>query len=132
MLTVLVGGAIANKYLNGGEAWVRLSWVLGLRRLGHRVFLVEQIDPDMCVDDDGLPAPFDRSATRAYFDRVVAEVDLEGSAVLVLGDGEETSGLAFDELLDVAADADLLVNISGHLRTDELVRRPRRRAYVDL
>jgi hypothetical protein len=132
MLTVLVGGAVANKYLNGGEAWVRLSWVLGLRRLGHRVFLVEQIDPDMCVDEDGLPAPFDRSATRAYFDRVVAEFDLEGSAALVLGEGEETSGLAFDELLDVAADADLLVNISGHLRIDELVRRPRRRAYVDL
>jgi hypothetical protein len=132
MLTVLVGGAIANKFLNGGEAWVRLSWVLGLRRLGCRVFLVEQIDPSMCVDEEGSPAPFGRSATRAYFDRVAAEFGLEGSAALVLGGGEETSGLAFDDLREIAADADLLVNISGHLQLDELVRAPRRRAYVDL
>ena len=34
MPTVMVGGAVANKYLNGGEAWVRLSWVLGLAAPG--------------------------------------------------------------------------------------------------
>ena len=28
MPTVVVGGAVANKHLNGGEAWVRLSWIL--------------------------------------------------------------------------------------------------------
>jgi hypothetical protein len=46
MTTVLVSGAIANKYLNGGEAWVRLSWALGLRKLGFRVYFVEQIGRD--------------------------------------------------------------------------------------
>ena len=40
MDTVVVSGAIANKLLNGGEAWVRLSWILGLRRLGLDVWFV--------------------------------------------------------------------------------------------
>ena len=31
---IVVAGALAAKPGNGGEAWVRLSWVLGLRRLG--------------------------------------------------------------------------------------------------
>ena len=49
MPTVMVGGAVANKYLNGGEAWVRLSWVLGLARLGYDVCFVEQIAASSCV-----------------------------------------------------------------------------------
>ena len=37
MATVLVGGAVANKLHNGGEAWVRLSWIRGLQQLGFDV-----------------------------------------------------------------------------------------------
>ena len=47
MATVVVAGAIANKHRNGGEAWVRLSWVEGLERLGCRVVFVEQIGADV-------------------------------------------------------------------------------------
>jgi hypothetical protein len=106
--------------------------VLGLQRLGCRVILVEQIDPATCVGADGKPAPFERSGNRTYFDAVVNDFGLGGSAALVLGTGEATSGLEFEELLDLATEADLLVNISGHVQIDELARRARRRAYVDL
>ena len=41
--SVVVAGALANKAGSGGEAWVRLSYVLGLRRLGCDVALVEEI-----------------------------------------------------------------------------------------
>ena len=53
MATVLVGGAVANKLHNGGEAWVRLSWIRGLQQLGLDVWFVEQIDASTCVDADG-------------------------------------------------------------------------------
>ena len=56
--TILVSGAMANKHRNGGEAWVRLNWLLGLRRLGCRVHFVEHIDAATCVDAAGAPAPF--------------------------------------------------------------------------
>jgi hypothetical protein len=132
MPTVVVAGAIANKHLNGGEAWVRLSWILGLARLGCRVFFVEQIDPAACIGEDGKPAEFEHSANRAYFDDVMRQFDLAGSAALVLGDGEATSGVLFEDLVDIAAEADLLVNISGHLHAPELMRRIEHKAYVDL
>ena len=73
MATVIVGGALANKPLNGGEAWVRLTWTLGLRRLGHQVCLVEQIAPEHCIDGRGDQADFASSINRAYFERVACE-----------------------------------------------------------
>ena len=55
MATIVVAGAIANKSRNGGEAWVRLSWLEGLERLGCRVVFVEQIGAESCVGPDGRP-----------------------------------------------------------------------------
>jgi hypothetical protein len=132
MSTVLVGGAIANKLRNGGEAWVRLSWIRGLQRLGADVWFVEQIGPDMCIDDTGAPASFEQSANRRYFDAVVDHFGLGGRASLLYDGGREASGPPLDELIDVAAGADLLVNISGHLQVEALMRVLRRKAYVDL
>ena len=132
MTTVIVGGALANKPNNGGEAWVRLSWVLGFRRLGFEVWLVEQIAPETCVDVDGRPARFEESSNRAYFERVTEEFGLGDSATLIYGDLEATAGAPYEILLDRAAEAELLVNISGHITRDELLRAPRTRVYVDL
>ncbi len=78
MPTAIVSGALANKPFNGGEAWVRLSWVLGLRRLGFDVYFVEEIDGGSCVDDSGSPADFADSANRAYFETVVKDFGFEG------------------------------------------------------
>jgi len=47
---IVVSGALANKYRNGGGAWERLSWVTGLRRLGFDVYFIEQIAAESCVD----------------------------------------------------------------------------------
>ena len=46
MAVALVGGALANKPQNGGNAWTRLAWLLGLRRLGFAVYFAEQIAPE--------------------------------------------------------------------------------------
>jgi hypothetical protein len=52
MTTVVVAGALANKPHNGGEAWVRLTWLRGLADLGLEVQLVECAD----VPPDGEAA----------------------------------------------------------------------------
>jgi hypothetical protein len=132
MRTIVVSGALANKPLNGGEAWVRLSWVRGFQRLGFRVVLVEQIAPRACVDASGAPAAFEDSVNLAYFRSVVEWAGLNGSAALVYGENAACEGLAWGELLDVAASAELLVNISGHLTLAALFDRFRRTAYVDI
>jgi hypothetical protein len=132
MPAAIVSGALANKPTNGGEAWVRLSWALGLRRLGFDVCFVEQLASADCVDGDGEPAGFSASANRAFFDRVVKDFGLDDQAGLLCDGGCEWSGLSLGEVRDHAADADLLVNISGHLTIGEIVGGPRTRLYLDL
>jgi hypothetical protein len=132
MPTAIVAGALANKPFNGGEAWVRLSWVLGLRRLGFDTYFVEQLAGESCVDEAGEKAKFSSCVNREYFESVVAEFGLEGNAALLHDGGEEVAGLDFEEVRRLFADADLLVNISGHLTHDELLAGPRTRVYVDL
>jgi hypothetical protein len=132
LTTILVAGALANKYLNGGEAWVRLSWVRGLQRLGFGVYLVEQIGRTDCLDASGAVAPFDRSVNRDYFGRVTSAFGLAGRAALLYEDGQRTYGMNRADLEAVASRADLLVNISGHLTADAVRGRVRRTAYIDI
>jgi hypothetical protein len=132
MPVAIVSGALANKPFNGGEAWVRLSWALGLRRLGFDVCFVEQLSSDDCVDGRGEPAGFAASANRAFFDAVVRDFGLEGQAGLLCDGGRESSGLGLAEIRERAAGADLLVNVSGHLTIGEIIAGPRTRLYLDL
>jgi hypothetical protein len=112
MATVVVAGAVASKLHNGGESWVRASWARGLDRLGCDVFLIEQVDN---------PSP----AQRRYFHEVVEAFGLDAALI-------DAEGPPPGELVELAEEADLLVNISGHLRVEPLFSRFRRKAYVDL
>jgi hypothetical protein len=129
--TAIVSGAIANKPGNGGEAWVRLSWLLGLRRLGFDVYFVEQIAPGIRRDASGSPAPLATSVNAAYFKAVMAEFGLTERAGLLCDDGEHV-GLSRGRLLEAATEADVLFDISGHLTDTELLAAARTRSYVDL
>jgi hypothetical protein len=130
--TVIVAGALANKPFNGGEAWVRLSYILGFKRLGFRVCFIEEIDRHACHDETGAVVAFEDSSNLEYFKRVVERFGLEGSAALVYEGGERTYGLSLAELEDIAETAELLVNISGHLKLEPLLERLRKKAYIDI
>src|SRR5207244_2474703 len=117
---------------NGGEAWVRLTWALGFARLGFDTWFVEQIDRAHCVDEGGQPTDFERSINHTYFRRVCDQFGLGRRATLVTTDSGETDGLAWADLLAVTAEADLLVNISGHLTLPSLRRGIRQAIYLDI
>lgn len=132
MARILVSGAIANKPRSGGEAWVRMSWVLGLRRLGHEVCFVEQIESAHCVDAEGQPATFAASANRSTFETVLESLAPGCPAALLCDGGQAGVGLGLDETIEWARSADLLVNVSGHLDLEPIKAGPKRRAYVDV
>lgn len=132
MTTVLVSGAVANKHRHGGSAWVRMSWAEGLRSLGFDVLFVEELDEADAVDHAGHPARLADSANAAAFGDVMQAFGFAGSSALISADGATVRGLAREELLDRASGAELLVNISGHLRRPELLALARRRVFVDL
>ena len=132
MTMIVVSGALANRCHNGGGAWVRLSWILGLRKLGFRVHFVEQIERATCVNGDGAIVPLEESVNLAYFRQVMDRFGLAQSATLIYERGERTCGLSWPELHDLADAAELLVNISGHLKCPSLLSRFRRRAHLDI
>jgi hypothetical protein len=132
MPIAIVSGALANKLNNGGAAWTRLSWALGFTGLGFEVVFVEQIRPEVCVDNRGERAAFQDSANLAYFRRLTDEFELSGRAVLICEGGESSYGLKVAELADLAESADLLVNVTGHLTLPAVKGRVRRKVYIDL
>jgi hypothetical protein len=81
------------------------------------------------VADD---APFDPEVHLAWFNEVIGQFGLAGRASLVRGDGHEIYCSRRADLLSLAENADLLVNISGNLRWEPMLQRMRRKAYVDI
>jgi hypothetical protein len=122
MTAVVVGGALANKPGSGGEAWVRLSWIRGLQRLGLDVWFVEELDPSLPADPDAPPV--------AYFRSVTARFGLADRATLIVG-GDALVGPTVDDLVARAATA-TLVNISGHVAHRRLFPAFRKRVLVDI
>jgi hypothetical protein len=128
-LTIIVSGMIAGDPGHGGATWAVLQYLLGLRRLGHEVFLVE---PVTAKELRPAGTRFADSENAAYFGQVVREFQLAGQAALLLGGTRETSGVAYDELRAVAQRTDVLINISGMLEDESLLDPIPRRAYLDL
>ena len=112
MASIVVAGALAAKPGNGGEAWVRMTWVRGLRRLGHDVQFVEY-------------APGASPRARQWFDEVTTGFGIGDGSELILDE-------ASPALAERAAAAELLVDISGNLSMAGVFDRFHRRAYVDL
>jgi len=128
-LRIVVSGMIAADPHQGGAVWAVLQYVLGLRDLGHDVFLIEPI-ASKAVRPPG--AALADSINARYFRDVAARFQLTGRAALVRQDPRETVGLEYRSLLEVAARSDLLVNISGMLADPALLERIPRRVYLDL
>jgi hypothetical protein len=132
MSLIVVCGALANKPGNGGAAWTRLSWALGFRRLNFDVFFLEQIAPGSSLDAAGSICELERSTNLAYFRQVMERFGFGNRSALVSADGGQTAGRGWNELVDLADAADLLVNISGNLTVEPLKSRFRKRLFVDL
>jgi len=132
MAIAIVAGAIANKPFNGGEPWVRLSWLVGLRRLGFDAYFVEALREGACVDAAGDPAPFERSANRSHLEAVMREFELLDKTALIDGRGGSLYGIDPAELGGLVAEAEVLFDMSGHLGDIAPMAQARRRVYVDL
>jgi hypothetical protein len=113
----------------GGAAWAVLQYLLGFDRLGHEVVFVEQ-----CAESDLEPEGevLRRSRNAAYFGQVMAEHGLESTSALLLAGTEETVGVDYARLVEMTAEADLLVNISGILTDDRITSGIPVRVYLDL
>jgi hypothetical protein len=123
-LKIVFSGMVAGDPRQGGATWAVLQYLIGLEALGHEVIVVEPLTPRAGADPLGADSP-----AVGYFDSL--EV-LRGRAALIAPGGEATAGLSFRQLADFAAEADLLLNVSGMLRDERLLESIPVRAFLDL
>jgi len=128
-MTIIVSGMIAADPHQGGATWAVLQYVLGLRQLGHEVFLIEPLTPPKSSGGDW---EFAASESATYFRDVVSEFGLERYSALLLSGSERTVGLGYHELRRIARKASVLLNVSGMLVDEALLEPIPHRAYLDL
>ncbi|HEV2766044.1 MAG TPA: hypothetical protein VGV38_23875 [Pyrinomonadaceae bacterium] len=128
-LTILLSGMLAAVPFQGGATWAVLQYLLGLRRLGHEVYFVEQMDARSLAPSG---ATLEASDNAAYFRRVASDFNLRETSALLLRGSRETTGLGYDDLLRAAARADVLLNLAGTLDDEGLMNRIPARVYLDL
>jgi hypothetical protein len=128
---VVLGAMTSIPPFSAGMAWNWMNLAVGLRRLGHDVWYVEEVEPSWCVDRHGRSCGFARSVNRELFAGLVERFELDGRASQVYNRGEATSGVPFRELLSDLHDADLLLNMAGHVKSEEILDSVQHRVYVD-
>jgi hypothetical protein len=128
-MRILFAGIIA-RYPFGGVTWCSLMYLLGLRALGHEVFYIE--DTGECVYDPILNTrATDPIYGTTYIQNALEPYGLGERWSFVNYDGSY-HGRGADEVRRYAADADLLINLSGGswFWRDEYVRIPHK-VFVD-
>lgn len=112
---IVVCGAVAQKPAQPGHTWQFLQYLLGFRRLGFDVLLVDQL---------GDPAHSGVGYVRQISDRF--DVDWT-----IVHDTRRHSGLSRRDTLAWVRSADLLLNVMGFCTDEELLAAARWRVFFD-
>ena len=130
-MKIIVGATISLPPYSPGRAWHRLHYVRGLQKLGHDVYYIEEVDPESCVDVDGSKVAIEQSVNKKLFLSTMESFGLVGKACQIYNRGQATSGLSLDSMVSLSKEADLIINWSGHVKTDCILSNVRKRVYLD-
>ncbi len=128
-LRIVVTGLIAQFPL-GGMTWDFMNYVLGLARLGHDVYYIEDngqwpYNPNA----DGKIKSCDFNVN--YLAEVMTRFGLEDRWAYRFGWKKQWFGMPESRLQELFRTADLLINVSGTIDKLEEYDRIRRRVYID-
>jgi hypothetical protein len=127
-LKVIIGSRGTSRVPDfAGSTWVRMQYLLGLERLGVEAYWIDRVKPI-----DPLAYHHSLEYITARFHRLARDFGFEDRYCLVYNEGEKHFGLTSEQVAGLCEEADLLLNISGHLPPSSPLNRIPRRAYVDL
>lgn len=130
-LRIIVSGLIARYPLGmGGMTWHYLQYVLGLARLGHDVYFVEDTG-DWPYDPARGGVISDCTSGVRYLADVMARYGLADRWAYRFRDRDEWFGMSGTAREALFRSADLLLNVSGCLVQPQDYRRIPRLAYID-
>lgn len=129
--TIVVAGALAQKPRQGGHTWQFLQYLLGFKRLGWEVLFLDQLEPEMCVDETGQPCPLEQSVNLRYLVEVMTGFGLHDAYALIYNQGRQSIGLSRTEVLDRVRNSAFLLNIMGYLSDEVILSQAPRRVFLD-
>jgi hypothetical protein len=128
-LRIIVTGLIA-QYPLGGVTWDYFQYVLGLARLGHEVYYIEDTGQwPYNPHEGGVSKGCEFNV--AYLAGIMARYGLAERWAYRFPWQSQWFGLSESRRQEVVRSADLLINISGTLERPEEYRQARRMAYID-
>jgi hypothetical protein len=127
---ILIGGSVAQRPGYGGHAWVFLQYLLGFRRLGYDVLFVDRLEPDMCVDEAGMPCRPETSVNLRYLAGVLKPFDL--SFAVLVEEGTRVIGMSREELAAWADGSVLFLNVMGYIDDEEVLAGAECRVFLDI
>jgi hypothetical protein len=128
-LRIIVTGLIA-QYPLGGVTWDYFQYVLGLARLGHDVYYLEDTGQwPYNPGEGGVSKGCEFNVE--YLARLMSRFGLAEKWAYRFPWQSQWFGLSEAQRLDVIRSADLLINVSGTLERPEDYRQVRRLAYID-
>jgi hypothetical protein len=129
-LRIIITGFMA-QYPLGGMTWHYLQYVLGLQRLGHDVYYLEDTGDAVYSPSDGASNIRDCTLNVEYLARVMARFGLADRWAYRFGATSHWFGLPDSARTEVIDSADLLLNVSGSLQRADEYRRIPRLAFID-
>ncbi len=115
-----------------GSVWYKMQFAVGLKRLGHDVSWIEEVPPAATQGSTMQESEEKQNPRRERFKNVLERFDLSENACQIFKQGKETAGLSMKALLQIAPEADLLINMAGHLKMESVLKAFKRRIYIDL
>ena len=134
-LRVIVTGFIGHQRLLGGVAWDYLNFVLGVKRLGHDVYYIEDSG---CWPYNDVEGPlrgdwtdWNPQPTVEHLSKVMSAFGLDGKWAYHFPPKSEWFGLSSTERNEVIKTADVLINVAGTLEKPWDYRTIKKLVYVD-
>jgi hypothetical protein len=130
--TAVVAASVAQKPRHGGHTWVVLQYLLGLRRIGFDVLLLDRLEPGMCRDADGELCRAEDSTNVRYLESVMESFALADCFALMTGEPRTIAGLPRTAAAEQVRQADLLLDVMGFFRDDDVAALAPFRAFLDI
>ncbi len=120
---IAIAGCVAQKAHNAGHTWQFLQYLLGFKRLGYEVLLLDSLEH---ADGD-----FATERQRVGYVHDVMRAHGLADAWTIALPGDRTAGMSRADVLRFVADADLLLNVMGFCGDEQLLGTARRRVFLD-
>lgn len=120
---IVVAGALAQRPARPGHAWVFLQYLLGLKRLGREVLLLDRI-PANATSAEAV-------AMVTWLESLVDFAGLGEAWAIAMPDGSYL-GLSYADLVQRVRSCELLLDVNGVLSGDDILSAARKRVFLDI